>query len=174
VTTRGAVALRPATADDAPFLERLYASTRDDLLALGLPASARTALVAQQHRARSRQHAATYPAASSDIVELAGVAAGRLVVDHAENAVRVVDVALLPEHRGRGIGTTILRSVLARADHLGVPVTLQVAAGNPAERLYRRLGFRPADDGRPGDEPAAYITLLRPPREGATQAKTAS
>ncbi|WP_022927745.1 GNAT family N-acetyltransferase [Patulibacter americanus] len=174
MTARGAVALRPATADDAPFLERLYASTRDDLLALPLPVPARTALVAQQHRARTQQHAAAYPDASSQVVELDGVAVGRLAVDHAEDELRVVDVALLPEHRGRGIGTTILRSVLARADDLAVPVTLQVAAGNPAQRLYGRLGFRPTADAQPGDGPAAYLTLLRPPREGDGQAKTAS
>jgi ribosomal protein S18 acetylase RimI-like enzyme len=173
VTARG-VALRATTADDAPFLERLYASTRDDLLALPLPEPARTALVAQQHRARTLQHAAAHPAASSHVVELHGVPVGRLAVDDTGDELRVVDVALLPEHRGRGIGTTVLRSVLARADDLGVPVTLQVAAGNPAQRLYGRLGFRPTADGGPGDDPVAYLTLLRPPQESGAQAKTAS
>ena len=174
VTAAGVVALRPATAEDAPFLARLYAGTRDDLLALPLPEPARAALVAHQHEARSRQHAAAYPAASSDVIELEGARVGRLVADHADDALRIVDIAVLPEHRGRGIGTAVLRAVLAEADLHHLPVTLRIAAGNPAQRLYGRLGFGPTTDDHPDHGEAAYLTLLRPPREGDDQAKTAS
>lgn len=46
-----------------------------------------------------------------------------------------------PDHQGRGLGTELLRRVLARADARRLPVRLQVLKGNPARRLYRRLGF---------------------------------
>jgi ribosomal protein S18 acetylase RimI-like enzyme len=175
VTARGAVALRPATPQDAPFLAHVYAGTRDDLRMLPVPEPARAALVAQQHRSREQQHAAAYPAAASEVVEVDGAAVGRLVVDHAEHALHVVDVAVLPEHRGRGIGAEALRTVLARADDRGVPVTLWVAADNPAQRLYARLGFRPtAPDGALGEHPAVHVALVRPARGPDGQAKTAS
>jgi ribosomal protein S18 acetylase RimI-like enzyme len=168
------VALRPATPQDAPFLASLFAGTRDDLRTLPLPEQARAALVAQQYRSREHQHAAAYPAAASEIVEVDGLPVGRLLVDRAERAHHVIDVAVLPEHRGRGIGAAALRSVLARADACGVPVTLRVAADNPAQRLYQRLGFAPSTDGAPADDPGVYLTLARPAGSRGAQAKTAS
>lgn len=75
-----------------------------------------------------------------------GVAAGRLYVDRADGEVTVVDIALLTEHRGRGVGDALLRKVIRDADRAGVPVTLHVERHNPALGLYGRLGFEVADD----------------------------
>ncbi|MCA9773921.1 MAG: GNAT family N-acetyltransferase [Myxococcales bacterium] len=57
----------------------------------------------------------------------------------------VHDLAVAPEHRGRGIGGTLLEAVIAHAHRLGCrKVTLEVRADNEAaRRLYRRLGFGP-------------------------------
>ncbi len=71
-----------------------------------------------------------------------GQTAGRLWLDESENSVRVIDLALLPEQQGRGIGTHVLRSVIRRAGEAGRPVCLTVARTNErAFGLYRRLGF---------------------------------
>ena len=51
------------------------------------------------------------------------------------------DVALLPEHRSRGIGTALLRALIAEAAANGQAVTLSVDRDSPARSLYRRLGF---------------------------------
>jgi ribosomal protein S18 acetylase RimI-like enzyme len=61
--------------------------------------------------------------------------------------VAVIEIA--PEAQGRGLGTAVLRSVLARADAERRAVGLRVLAVNAgARRLYERLGFRVvADDG---------------------------
>jgi ribosomal protein S18 acetylase RimI-like enzyme len=69
----------------------------------------------------------------------------------------VVDLALLPAHRGAGLGTALLREVFDEADAAGLPVTIHVEVMNRARRLYERLGFRQvATDG-------AYLLLARQP-----------
>jgi ribosomal-protein-alanine N-acetyltransferase len=62
-----------------------------------------------------------------------------LVVDQ----VHINNLAVLPELRGRGLGTQLLEAVIAEAAHLGATLlTLEVRASNePALRLYARAGF---------------------------------
>lgn len=90
-----------------------------------------------------RQHvSATYPAAVEQVVlNGADAVAGRLIVAELDDSVRLVDIALLPEARGSGIGTALVRGVQERAAALGLPVVLHVEHGLPARRLYERLGF---------------------------------
>ena len=54
-------------------------------------------------------------------------------------------VALLPEHRGRGVGTLLLGRYLEAARSLFPAVSLSVSPRNPAIRLYARLGFKTVD-----------------------------
>ena len=64
------------------------------------------------------------------------------------NEIRIMDIALLPDWRNAGIGSRLLRSILAEADSAGAAVTLHVERWNPAKRLYDRLGFVDvSDDG---------------------------
>ncbi|HEX6939117.1 MAG TPA: GNAT family N-acetyltransferase, partial [Longimicrobiales bacterium] len=67
------------------------------------------------------------------------------------------DIALLPEHRGRGIGTALLEALIAEADAAGKPVSIHVEQYNPARRLYARLGFREVEDL------GVYVFMERPP-----------
>ena len=53
---------------------------------------------------------------------------------------------VLPGYQGRGIGEAVLRLVLAKAKDANVAVSLSVLHGNPARRLYERLGFEPAGE----------------------------
>lgn len=57
-------------------------------------------------------------------------------------------LALIPEVRGRGYGGQLLEACAQKADQLGLPLALLVEAGNPAERLYTRSGFVPAEKVR--------------------------
>jgi predicted GNAT family acetyltransferase len=86
---------------------------------------------------------------------------GRLYVDRGEEALLVIDLALLPEHRGKGIGTRLLTRVQAEAAATGKPVRMHVERFNPARRLYDRLGFHQiADEG-------VYLLLEWKPTPGA-------
>jgi ribosomal protein S18 acetylase RimI-like enzyme len=50
-------------------------------------------------------------------------------------------IAVLPEHRGRGVGTGLLLRLLESARDVYRQVCLSVSADNPAARLYERVGF---------------------------------
>jgi ribosomal protein S18 acetylase RimI-like enzyme len=171
----GGPILRPATPQDRSFLLRLYASTREgELAAVPFTPEQRAAFLAQQFDAQSRHYATAYDEASCDVVEVDGRAAGRLIVARGPDELRVLDVALLPKHRGRGLGTRVLAAILAEADARGAPTTLHVEVRNPAQRLYRRLGFRPV-----GVQGGVHLLLERPPSArgggaGAPQPQTAA
>jgi ribosomal protein S18 acetylase RimI-like enzyme len=83
--------------------------------------------------------------------------AGRFYVHRGESEIRIIDIALLPEHRGNGIGSALLRALLSEADAGGKSVTIHVERLNPALRLYKRLGFALAEDK------GVYLFLERPP-----------
>ena len=50
-------------------------------------------------------------------------------------------IAVLPQHRGQGIGTDLLIYLFEQAKSRYSTISLSVSADNPALRLYRRLGF---------------------------------
>ncbi len=151
------VTLRPASDDDEPFLRRLYASARaEEFAALGLAPPALDDLLAMQYEAQDRGYRSQYPGATCEVVIVDGEPAGRLYVDRAPDAVHVVDIALLPEYRGHGIGTHLLRGLLREGVATGRPVTLSAARTNPALALYERLGLRVVD----GDD--VYVQLRCP------------
>jgi ribosomal protein S18 acetylase RimI-like enzyme len=139
MTTTLAFALRPALPADIDFEHQLYASTRDDLRPLGPEVF--DGLVGMQFRAQSMSIRLDHPQADRKIVIVEGAPAGRLIVDDSGQHIEVIDVALLPEFRGQGIGTSILRGVLTHADHKGRAVRLHVEKQSRAVRLYERLGF---------------------------------
>jgi ribosomal protein S18 acetylase RimI-like enzyme len=153
-----APSLRPATDDDLPFLLRVYAATRaDELARVPWTDAQKDAFVRQQFEAQHAWWREHYTGASFDVVLLHGVPVGRLYVDEWKAEIRIVDIALLPEHRGAGLGTRLLRGVLARGDAAGKPVSIHVERLNPALRLYQRLGFRQVEDK------GVYLLMSRPP-----------
>jgi ribosomal protein S18 acetylase RimI-like enzyme len=110
-----------------------------------------------QFSAQDSHYRAAYPRARYDLVVRGDDVLGRLYVDRAQEAWLVIDIALLPAHQGRGIGTRLLTQLLSEAAAAAKPVRLHVERFNPAQRLYGRLGFRVvADEG-------VYLLLERNP-----------
>lgn len=139
--------LRPVTDDDREFLFRLYASTREEELSV-VPWSdeQKESFLRSQFGAQTRYWNEQFPEASFDVVENGGGPVGRLYVDHRVDEIRLIDIALLPEFRGRGIGGSLLEQVLEQARAAGKAVRIHVEKNNPAYRLYQRLGFRTLED----------------------------
>ena len=133
--------MRPAEPADQPFLLELFAATLPlDLSAF--PAAVASRVLLQQYAAQQAALSARHPAVE-DLVLIGsdGAPYGRLVLQELGDALHVVEVALRPASRGAGIGTAVLTLVQERAAAEGKAVVLKVAHDNPAERLYRRLGF---------------------------------
>lgn len=145
------VTLRPERDDDRDFLCALYASTRaEELAQVAWPDEVKAAFLRAQFEAQSAHYASAYRTADFAIIERAGAPIGRLYVYRgAPHDVRIVDIALVPTACGQGIGSALLREVMAEAEAAGKSVSIHVERFNPALRLYRRLGFAHAGDFGP-------------------------
>lgn len=143
------VALRPMSDADLPFAAALYASTRaEELAPVPWPAEAKQAFLFQQHAAQHAHYQQHYRGMEATIVERTGTAVGRLYLYEMPGEVRIVDISLVPEARRHGIGSALLRDVLADAAPRGKSVTIHVEKNNPARTLYARLGFTILDNDR--------------------------
>jgi ribosomal protein S18 acetylase RimI-like enzyme len=136
---------------DAAFLFALFCRSRapGEDLAFFDPAL-REQLMRSQFIGQSASYRAAFPDARYEIVEQGGAPAGRIVWERSGEALRLIDIALLPDRRRRGIGTGLIRSLMARAREAGLPLRLSVAMHNgDALRLYQRLGFSPTESAPP-------------------------
>ena len=167
------VRLRSVEDRDLPFLAELYASTRrEEVAQTPWSEEQKEAFLRWQFENQHWHYREYYPSCELLVIEEDGgtgegsgaaaeevggeVAAepgtgassapiGRLYVDRWPDQIRLVDISLLPEHRGRGLGTALLGELLAEGEARGLPVTIHVEFNNPALFLYRRLGFRHVD-----------------------------
>lgn len=156
-------ALRPITPEALPFLAELYAGTREEELArTGWSDAEKRDFLALQFRAQHEHYRAHFPDASFDLVLRGERPIGRLYVDRREDEFRLIDIALLPEERNRGIGGALLGELLAEAAAAAKPVRIHVEPFNPALRLYRRLGFELLED-----KGVYWFMEWRPEREGS-------
>jgi GNAT superfamily N-acetyltransferase len=134
--------LRDERDADATFLQSLYASTRAaELDQVDWPQEIKDAFIAHQFNAQRQQYRQHYSSAAFLLIEQAGEPIGRFYLHLARAELRLMDVTLLPERRGQGLGTALMQRLLDWGDALHLPVTLHVEPFNPAQRLYLRLGF---------------------------------
>ena len=138
---------RAANADDEPFLYDLYSATREEeVSAWGLSAEQRESFLKLQFTARQRHYDIAFAGAEDRIILIDERPAGRILVFRSELEIRLVDIALLPEHQGRGAGAFLLKELIEEARTAAKSLTLHVGKLNPAVRLYQRLGFAVVSD----------------------------
>ncbi|MEK6289192.1 MAG: GNAT family N-acetyltransferase [Acidobacteriota bacterium] len=136
------ITLRPAVPDDEAFLYELYCSTRtEEIAAWGWHPSQQEMFLRLQFTAQRRHYEIAFPGADHQIILCKDRRAGRILVFRSEREIRLVDVSLLPDERGRGIGGALVSALIEEARAEDKPVTLHVAKVNRAAGLYRRLGF---------------------------------
>jgi ribosomal protein S18 acetylase RimI-like enzyme len=132
---------------DREFLVELYGSVREPELAhVPWDDDTRRAFIEQQFTAQDAHYRAHYPGATLDVIEIEGEAAGRLYVHRGRRDIRVMDIALAPAYRGRGVGSELLRALIDEASASKRTLSIHVEVNNPARVLYERLGFRPAGE----------------------------
>lgn len=139
--------IRPALPADREFLAELYASTRaDELERAGFPPEQRAAFCRMQFEAQQAHYTRHFARAMDTIIEVDGVAAGRELIARAPDELFLVDIALLPHHRGRGVGSARLALLIAESRELACPIRLYAEQGSRAQALYARHGFVVTDE----------------------------
>jgi len=158
-----AISLRAYRPNDQDFLFQLYTGTRlHEIAGMGWPPAQQEAFLRMQFNAQQRWYDSAYAGSDHQIVERDGLAIGRLLVlwkkdAQEKDSALLVDISLLPEHRGQGIGGRLVNDLIAECSRRGVTLKLQVLQTNPALRLYERLGFT-----RTGED-QMYIQMERRP-----------
>lgn len=146
------ITLRPALPEDQPFCLHLFSLVKtEELQAWHWDEALRARLMHMQFAAHE-QHFRQCREPVSDYVVLvepvAGTAQaiGRMVVLRGAG-LHLADLTLLPEFRCRGIGGRLIGDLQAQAVDEGLSLRLRCNPGNPALRLYLRLGFQVIEPG---------------------------
>ena len=136
----------------------MYASTRAEEFAhVPWDEETKRAFFTQQFEAQDAYYRENYTDTSYDVILAEAERAGRLYVARWPDEVRIVDIALLPAFRGRGLGSSLLGDLIAEADAAGKPLSIHVEMNNPARPWYERLGFEAAG------EFGVYVLMRRAP-----------
>ncbi len=136
---------RDETPADAAFRFALFCLSRppgEDFAFLD--PSVRDMLLRQQFQGQIAGYRAQFPQARHQILEIEQLPIGRVVVDLDADALQIVDLAIMPEWRCRGIGARLLRALVREARAAGVPARFHSFLHNvDGNRLFLRLGFAP-------------------------------
>ena len=145
------------------FLYRVYASTREEELAV-VPwnAEEKEVFLRMQFNAQHQHYQQYFSDAEYNVILVEGVPVGRLYLHHRADEIRIVDIALLPEYRGQGTGTRILKEILLEGKQANLPVRIHVEHNNRALRLYERLDFQQI-----GDQGVYYLMEWQPSKESS-------
>ena len=143
------ISLTPVCADDEAVLLEIYRSTRVDEMAIsGWDPSQQDTFVRIQFAAQQYYYAAAFPNGEHKIILSDGRPIGRIYTAECQDELRILDITVLPSERNKGVGTPLIKDVLARAQALGKPAKVYVETYNPSLRLFERLGFtRIEEDG---------------------------
>lgn len=135
-------ALRACDASDDPFLYDVFCTTwESEVAALPNQKLARHVLRIQ-HTAQERRFRVRYPGHQRFVVTHDGEPAGRLYLFVDGTTMQVVDLTLMPRFRSQGIGTRLLRELMAKASRDDRSVTTRVGRSNSrAADLCASLGF---------------------------------
>jgi ribosomal protein S18 acetylase RimI-like enzyme len=142
------VTLRPVTDADREFLVAVYGSTRaEELAQVDWEEGQKEAFVRWQFERQDEEYRQRFPDARYDVILVDGVPAGRIWIGSDDKQIRLLDIALLPEFQNRGVGTYLLRQLMAEATQSNKVLRHMVFMLNDnAFRFYERLGFVTIED----------------------------
>jgi len=152
-----AIELRESRPDDREFLLHVYMTTRaDEMAVVPWTDEQKRAFLRTQAEAQDADYRRSWPQARFLVVVAGDHDIGRLYRRETDDELHLIDIALLPEWRNQGIGTSLMNDLIGEADRQGKRLTLYVENWNPARRLYERLGFVDASSD------AVYAFMERP------------
>jgi GNAT superfamily N-acetyltransferase len=142
------VTLRPVTPEDNEFLLAVYTSTRaDELAQVEWASGQKEAFVRWQFELQRKEYDARYPDARYQVVLVNEQPAGRIWIGEDDTQIRLLDIGLLEEFQNRGVGTILMKQLIAEALQKKKPLRHMVfMLNNNAHRFYKRLGFVDIED----------------------------
>jgi len=142
------IALRPVTPADREFLLSVYADTREqELSQVQWEEGQKEAFVRWQFERQDEEYNQRYPNARYQVILVDGVPAGRIWIGTDDKQIRLLDIALLQQFQNRGVGSHLLRQLIAEASEAKKPLRHMVFMLNDnAFRFYERLGFVTIED----------------------------
>ncbi|WP_264986727.1 GNAT family N-acetyltransferase [Lysinibacillus piscis] len=148
------VQTRDVVSTDEAFLFELYVATRKhEFSILALDEQQLHALLHMQYEAQKRSYQQHFPQAKHEMIYHGELPIGRVMTEIKSGNIHLIDISLLPDFRGKGYGTKVLKQLQRNAAKQKLSVTLHVVQGNPAQKLYERCGFYITG------EQAPYITM---------------
>ncbi len=147
------ISLRPVDNNDEEFLFALYAATRrEEVTMFGWDLAQQDAFLEMQFSIRQRVYRRQYPDADDNLILLDKKPVGRAIVDRSGASILLVDIAILPEYRGNGIGTFWITQLQNEVGKNDKSVFLEVEKTNViARRLYKKMGFIVVDGTEDGE-----------------------
>lgn len=135
--------LRRATAADLSWLCRLYATTRaEEMAQVPWPDGLKQAFLDEQFALQHRHYITHYQDCDFLVLEGPSGPAGRYYLQRTTPDHLLVDISLLPQMCGQGLGQALIKASQYDAGALGCGMHLHVMQRNvAAQRLYARLGF---------------------------------
>ena len=142
------VSLRSVTPADREFLISVYGDTRaQELAQVVWDEGQKEAFIRWQFERQDEEYRQRYPNARYDVILVDGVPAGRIWVGIDDKQIRLLDIALLSQFQNRGVGTYLLRQLMAEATETKKALRHMVFVLNDnAHRFYERLGFVTIED----------------------------
>ncbi len=136
------IVLRPITENDLAFLFHVYASTRAaEMAATGWAPEEVTHFLSMQFDLQRKHYQTYYHGADFSVILCGDAPAGRLYVHRTSKEIRIIDIALLPEWQGQGVGRELMSRLVSESEQTCLPLTLHVEFNNPIREYYTRLGF---------------------------------
>ena len=132
------IKLRRATVTDTKFLWEVFRVSMKDYIT-----QTRGEWKEQREESQFRHQ---LDLSAAQVIESENLEVGFIMAPTKDNARWIHTICIVLEHQNRGIGTEVIRSVIAEAERQNMPLYLSVLKVNPARRLYERLGFVVIED----------------------------
>ena len=138
----GKTSLRPVTVEDEALLFEIYCNGRaQEIASVPWPDAQKEAFLRMQFTAQTNHYRDYYSGSEHNVILLDNMPIGRVQVTREQDRIEILDITILEQYRGLGIGTPIIKEIMDRAAAAHLPVTIHVETFNPSVSLFRRLGF---------------------------------
>lgn len=126
------------------FLLKVFKEIHPELNYInGVTEEEREELICQQFKVEQSQLIQMYPKAKLNIIMLNEKPIGIIYISHGETSDRILQIGILEDYRGLGIGKKVMNKIIKESVKRGKTVSLQVAWFNQrAYVFYEKLGFK--------------------------------